>query len=68
MIQSLSKQQLNLLRRCDGGLRVWESGRALESLLVDLGVLCHLKLVLRDEVRGYELTAAGEALLARLGR
>lgn len=66
MIDTLTSAQLNLLRRCDGGLRVFESGPALATLLVDVHALVRLMLVQLDEDRGYELTAAGEALLVRV--
>jgi hypothetical protein len=66
MIQSLTKDQLILLRRCDGGLRVWETGAALAALMVEVAALRDLRLVCLDEARGYELTPRGEACLVRL--
>lgn len=68
MIPSLTTTQLNLLRRCDGGLRVWESGAALDALRADLAILLRLALVAADEWRGYELTPTGEACLVRQAR
>ena len=63
---NLTLAQQKLLRRCDGGLRVWEVGAERSALLVELLVLSHLGLVAFDEIPGYELTAAGEAwLIAR---
>ena len=66
MIRSLNAQQLLILRRCDGGLHVWETGPALEALLAELEVLRHWKLVSFDETSGYETTPAGDAWLDRL--
>ena len=68
MIQSLLRHQVDALRRCDGGLRVWETGEALSALLAEVALLCQLGLVERDETRGYELTPAGEACLLRFDR
>lgn len=65
MIQSLTRNQLILLRRCDGGLRVWETGAALSALMAEVALLRELGLVAHDEARGYELTPAGEACIVR---
>lgn len=65
MTDSLTLAQLNLLRRCDGGLRVFESGAALTALQADLGVLVRLGLVAADDASGYGLTAQGERWLVR---
>jgi hypothetical protein len=65
MIQSLTRNQLILLRRCDGGLRVWETGRALSALMAEVALFRDLGLVSLDEVRGHELTHRGEACLVR---
>lgn len=66
MIHSLTPRQLNLLRRCDGGLRVWETGADLRALMAEVELLRELELVWLDEPRGYELTATGDACLVRL--
>lgn len=66
MIESLTAAQLTLLRRCHGGLRLFETGAPLKALLDDLAVLDRLELVVRDETRGYELTPQGERCLIRL--
>lgn len=65
MIQSLTRPQLILLRRCDGGLRVWETGPALAALMAEVARLRDLGLVVLDEARGYQLTPQGEACLVR---
>ena len=58
--------QQNLLRRSDGGLRLFETGTALTRVLADLNVLLRFDLVSFDETRGYELTRLGEERLARI--
>jgi hypothetical protein len=63
MIKILTAAQHNLLRRCDGGLRIWEIGPERDALLVGLRVLSQLGLVALDETQGFELTAEGEAWL-----
>jgi hypothetical protein len=60
---SLTPVQLLILRRCSGGLRVWEAGADLKPLLSELATLCRLELVSFDVGRGYETTSAGEAWL-----
>lgn len=60
---SLTTAQSLLLRRCSGGLRIWESGADRQSLLVQLNALQQLGLVAFDESAGYETTAGGEAWL-----
>ena len=67
MNRSLTAAQQQLLRRCEGGLRVWETGADLATLLADLGVLYRLGLVTSDEQRGYEPSVQGESLLTTLG-
>jgi hypothetical protein len=59
----LTPVQLLVLRRCSGGLRVWEVGADLKTLMVELTALCLLRLVSFDEGRGYQTTSAGEAWL-----
>lgn len=68
MQPSLTASQLILLRRCDGGLRVFETGPALTALLADLAVLNELRLVVANDANGHELTPSGEICLTRLGR
>jgi hypothetical protein len=65
MIQSLTRNQLIVLRRCDGGLRVWETGAALAQLMAEVATLQQLQLLSWDGARGYELTPRGEASLLR---
>lgn len=65
MNQFLTPEQLVILRRCNGGLRVWEVASDLAALLAELNVLRQLDLVRFDDTRGYEVTAAGEAWLVR---
>lgn len=60
---SLTPAQAVLLRRCSGGLRVWEVGGALQSLHVQLDILRLLDLVSYDESSGFETTPTGEAWL-----
>ena len=61
----LTREQLLVLRRCSGGLRVWEVGSDLQALLAELDILRRHKLVSFDERLGYEATPAGEAWLMR---
>ncbi len=63
MHPSLTPRQLIVLRRCSGGLRVWEIGNAFTTLLAELNILCKLQLVIFQEGRGFETTASGEAWL-----
>ncbi len=67
MIQKLTPFQSTLLRRCDGGLRVWEAGEQLVALKAELAVLCELGLVSFDDDGGYQLTAAGDSSLIKAG-
>ena len=68
MTKTLTLAQRNLLRRCDGGLRLWEIGAQRAALLVELNLLSQLRLVSLDEARGWELTSEGEAWLIDEGR
>lgn len=68
MINSLTPTHLQLLRRCDGGLRLWESGDARKAVLAELDVLSRLGVVMFEEGNGYVLTPLGDATLARLDR
>ncbi len=68
MIPTLTPSQQTLLRRCDGGLRLWEVGAKRAALLADLSVLTHLRFVSFDDDLGYELTAEGEAWLIDASR
>ena len=61
----LSPVQLNVLRRCSKGLRVFEVGVDHAELIAQLGSLRGLKLVAHDEATGYATTPAGEAWLDR---
>lgn len=61
----LNPSQLTLLRRCSGGLRVWETGAAFVALRAELDALCRLELVRFEEGRGFETSAAGEAWLVQ---
>ncbi len=63
MKRSLTPAQLIVLRRCSGGLRAWEVGADLATLLAELSVLRECKFVAFDEERGFETTPAGEAWL-----
>ncbi len=63
MQPTLNPAQLTILRRCSGGLRVWETGPALAVLLAELDTLRQLRLVNYEEGRGFETSAAGEAWL-----
>ena len=65
MIRSLTSTQLKILRRCTGGLRVWEVGVELKMLLAELLALRQLDLVAFDETHGYGLTPQGEACLLK---
>ena len=65
MRPSLTPVQCTLLRRCSGGLRVWEVGSALQALRAQLDILKQLDLVVFDEATGFETTAAGEAWLLK---
>ena len=66
MIKSLTLSQLNLLRRCRTGLRVWELGAELAAVLTQLQAFRELQLVTHDDDAGYELTPLGEDTLNRL--
>lgn len=66
MNEFLTTPQQILLRRCEAGLRLHETGAARIAVLGDLVVLCQLRLVSSDPIRGYELTPRGESRLARL--
>ncbi len=68
MIKILTTTQHNLLRRCDGGLRLWEVGIEQQALLAELRVLSQLGLVTFDEARGFELSVDGESWLIDKGR
>ena len=68
MLHNLTPAQLNLLRRCDGGLRIWETGADHIKLMADLALLSQLQLVVADRNLGYELTPSGEAHLIRAER
>ncbi len=63
METNLSATQARILRRCSGGLRVWESGEDLARLKAELDILQALGLVSFDETEGHETTARGEAWL-----
>lgn len=66
MRPKLTPAQLNLLRRCSGGLSMWEVGEDRIAVVAQLVALCQLRLVCFDEQSGYDTTAAGEAWLADL--
>jgi hypothetical protein len=68
MTKTLTLAQRTLLRRCDGGLRLWEVGAERAALLVELNLLSHLRLVSLDESLGWDLTSDGEAWLVDEGR
>lgn len=63
----LNSTQAGVLRRCRGGLRVWEIGAERAALWAELADLCRLGLVRFDETSGYETTPAGDAWLAESG-
>jgi hypothetical protein len=63
MNRFLTRSQLALLRRCDGGLRVWELAADLAALQAELNLLRELQLISFDEASGYETTMQGETCL-----